>query len=449
MPASDAARGPRAFDRPRRLARHLVGPTFSSLRIRNYRHYAGGQLVSNIGTWMQRIAQDWLVVQLTAASGIAVGTTVALQFLPMLLLSLWGGVIADRFPKRRILMVTRSSMGFVSLALGVLAATGVAAVWHVYALAFALGVVTAVDNPTRQSFVVEVVGRGDLQNAVGLNSATFNLARVVGPAIAGLIISLTHLSAVLFLSAATYVGMLAALARMRRRELLPAEPSSDAGPARQLRDGLAYVRARPHLLLPIAVAGALGTFGFNFQMMLALVSKETFAAGAGGFGLLSTAIAVGSLSGALVAARRRRPRHRIIVAAGFAFGLLEIACGLAPSYGALMALLVPAGMAALTMSTSVNAYLQLATSAAVRGRVMALYVLVFLGGKPIATPLLGWVGDGLGARSTFVAAGAICVVATGAAVAAYAYSQRLVIRPHVRPYPGLDVRSSRGDEAAA
>lgn len=396
---------------------------------------------------MQRIAQDWLVVQLTAASGIAVGTTVALQFLPMLFLSLWGGVIADRFPKRRILVVTRSSMGMVSLALGLLAATGVATVWHVYALAFALGVVTAVDNPTRQSFVVEVVGRHDLQNAVGLNSATFNLARVVGPAVAGLIISLTHLSAVLFLSALTYAGMLAALARMRRRELEPGEASPRG--RGQLREGLAYVRARPHLLLPIAVAGALGTFGFSFQMMLALVSKETFAAGAGGFGLLSTAIAAGSLSGALVAARRSAPRHRLIVGAGLAFGLLEIACGLMPSYAALMGMLVPTGMAALTMSTSVNAYLQLGTSAAVRGRIMSLYVLVFLGGKPVATPLLGWVGDALGARYTFVTAGAICVLATVAAVAVYAYSQRLVLRPRLRPYPRVDVRTCPSEETRA
>lgn len=390
---------------------------------------------------MQRIAQDWLVVQLTAASGIAVGTTVALQFLPMLLLSLWGGVIADRFPKRRVLVITRSSMGMVSLVLGLLAVTGVAAVWHVYALAFALGVVTAVDNPTRQSFVVEVVGRNALQNAVGLNSATFNLARVIGPAVAGLIISLTHLSVVLFLSALTYAGMLAALATMRQQELEPGEPSPRG--KGQLREGLRYVRARPHLLLPIAVAGVLGTFGFNFQMMLALVSKETFAVGAGGFGLLSTAMALGSLGGALVAARRGTPRHRVIVGAALAFGLLEIVCGLMPSYAALIALLIPTGMAALTMSTSVNAYLQLGTSAAVRGRVMALYVLVFLGGKPVATPLLGWVGDALGARYTFITAGGVCVLATVGAVAAYMHHQRIAIRPQLRPRPHLDVRSAR------
>lgn len=395
---------------------------------------------------MQRIAQDWLVVQLTAASGVAVGTTVALQFLPMLLFGLWGGVIADRLPKRQILMVTRTGMGAVSLALGLLAFTGVVQVWHVYALAFALGLITAVDNPTRQSFVVEVVGRDDLPNAVGLNSATFNLARVIGPALAGFLIHLTDLSVVLFLSALTYAGMLVALARMRRSELEPGEP---ARPGRgQLREGLAYVRARPQLLLPIVVAGVLGTFGFNFQMMLALMSKETFGAGAGHFGLLSTAVAVGSLAGALVAAKRKVPRHRIIVGAAMAFGVLEVVCGLMPSYAALMVMLVPTGMAALTMSTSVNAYLQLGTSPEIRGRVMALYIIVFLGGKPVATPLLGWVGDALGARYTFVLAGAICFVATVVAVAVYAYRQHLVIRPRVRPRPHLDVgTTSAPDES--
>ncbi len=387
---------------------------------------------------MQRIAQDWLVVQLTAASGLALGITVALQFLPMLLFGLWGGVLADRLPKRAVLLVTRASMGAVSLALGLLALTGVVQVWHVYALAFCLGLVTAVDNPTRQSFVVEVVGRENLSNAVGLNSATFNLARVLGPAIAGGLIVLTGIGVVFMLSAVTYVGMIAALLGMRRGQLQPSEPSG-RGPG-QLRDGLSYVRARPHLLLPIAVAGLLGTFGFNFQMMLALVSKETFGAGAGAFGLLSTAMAVGSLSGALLVAGRRSPRLRFIVGAALAFGVLEVVCGLMPTYATLMAVLVPTGAAALAMSTSVNAFLQLESSPRMRGRVMALYVLAFLGCKPLATPLLGWVGDALGARYTLVVAGLVCLLATTAAVAAYAYRQRLVIRPHIRPRPYLDVR---------
>lgn len=390
---------------------------------------------------MQRTAQGWLVVELTGASGVALGTTMALQFLPMLLFGLWGGVIADRLPKRRILMVTRTGMGLVSLALGLLTLTGVVAVWHVYALAFFLGIITSVDNPTRQAFVVEVVGRENAPNAVGLNSATFNLARVIGPAIAGFLIAFTGMSVVLFLSAATYVGMVTALAKMRRRELQPGEP---AKPGRgRLREGLAYVRARPHLVLPIVVAGFLGTFGFNFQMMLALMSKETFGTGPDGFGLLSTAIAVGSLSGALLAAQRRTPRHRLIVGAALAFGVLEIVAGMMPSYATLMVALIPTGMAALTMSTSVNAYLQLGTSPEIRGRVMSLYVLVFLGGKPIGTPALGWIGDAFGARFTFVAAGVICFVATAVAVAAYTYQQRLVIRPHVRPRPHLEVQTSQ------
>ncbi len=393
---------------------------------------------------MQRIAQDWLVVQLTAASGLALGITVALQFLPMLLFGLWGGVLADRLPKRPVLVATRTGMGLVSLALGGLALTGVVQVWHVYALAFGLGLVTAVDNPTRQSFVVEVVGRGYLPNAVALNSATFNLARVVGPAIAGVLIVLTGISVVLFLSAVTYVGMVAALLGMRRAQLRPGEPSG-RGPG-QLREGLRYVGARPQLLLPIAVAGFLGTFGFNFQMMLALVSKETFGAGAGAFGLLSAAVAVGALAGALLVAGRRQPRTRRIVGAALAFGVLEIVCGVMPTYATFMAVLVLLGVAALVMSTSVNAFLQLGTSPQMRGRVMALYVLAFLGCKPLATPMLGWVGDTLGARYTLVVAGSVCLVATVAAAAVYAYRQRLVIRPHLRPLPHLDVRGSRAEE---
>ena len=295
-------------------ARAAAAATFSSLRVRNFRLFATGQVISNTGTWMQRVAQDWLVLELTHGSGVAVGLATGLQFLPLLMFSLWGGMIADRYPKRRVLMVTQAAMGGLALILGVLAVTGTVRPWHIYLLAFGLGLATVVDNPTRQSFAIEMVGRDDLQNAIGLNSAVFNLARITGPAVAGLVISLIGTSAAFFVNAASYLTVMFSLHLMRQSELHPAERVARA--KGQLREGLAYVRSRPDLLMTMVLVFFVATFGMNFQVTTALMSRVVFDTGAGKFGLASAVFAVGALIGALVAARRSRTGMRMLVWTG-------------------------------------------------------------------------------------------------------------------------------------
>ncbi|MGH3327957.1 MAG: MFS transporter [Streptomycetales bacterium] len=414
--------------------------TFRSLEVRNYRLFLGGQVVSNTGTWMQRVGQDWLVLQLTH-SGAAVGVTTGLQFLPLLLFGLWGGVLADRYPKRRLLVVTQASMGLLALALGVLAVTGLVQVWHVYLLAFGLGMATAVDNPTRQAFVVEMVGHHELPNAVGLNSATFNMARIVGPAVAGFLIVLAGTGQVFLINALSYAAVIAGLLAIRERELFA--PTHTGRRAGQLREALRYVRGRPDLLLPIVIVGFVGTFGFNFQMMTALFAKGVFHEGAESYGLLSTALAVGSFMGALLAARRGRPRRRLVVLAAISFGFLEAAAAFMPTYETFMALLVPTGVAALTMSTAANSTVQLGVSPDMRGRVMGLYMLVFLGGTPLGAPLMGWLAEVLDPRWSLFTGGVLSAAA--ALVATWLLARRggMVIRPRVWPRPGLRVELLR------
>lgn len=414
-----------------------MSPTFRALRIRNYRLFAGGALVSNTGTWMQRVAQDWLVLQLTG-SGVALGITTGLQFLPMLLFGLWGGVIADRFPKRRILVCTQAFMGLTALVLGVLDITGVVQAWHVYVLAFLLGLGAAVDNPTRQSFVSEMVGKDDLTNAVGLNSASFNAARVVGPALAGFLILAVGTGPVFLLNGLSFLAVIGALVRMHASELDPA-PRAPRGPG-ALRDGLRYVRGRPDLMLVIVIVFFVGTFGLNFQMTMALMATQVFDKGAGEYGVLGSVMAIGSLTGALVAARRERPRLRLVVVAAVVFGLVEIAAGLMPTYALFMVALVPCGMAALTVITAANATMQLGASPVMRGRVMALYMAVFFGGTPLGAPMVGWVAETFGARWSLIGGGAVSALATLIAAAVLARSKGLVIRARFRPRPHVSVQ---------
>ncbi|MGH9074562.1 MAG: MFS transporter, partial [Acidimicrobiales bacterium] len=306
--------------------------TFRSLRIRNYRLFASGQVVSLTGSWMQRVGQDWLVSQLTHTSGSALGITTGLQFLPMLLFGMYGGVIADRYRKRRILLVTQSTMGVLALVLGVLVISGLVTLWEVYVLAFMLGLATAVDNPTRQAFVTEMVGPDEVVNAVGLNSATFNSARIIGPALGGLLIAaLGDTTGPLFLlNALSYLAVLGSLLAMREKDLFQGRLVARA--RGQLRAGLAYVRQRPGLYMPIVLAGVIGTLGFNFQITLVLMDRTVFHLGAGAYGLLSSTLAVGSLAGALLAARRDRPRLRLLVGAALAFGVFEVLSGIMPTY---------------------------------------------------------------------------------------------------------------------
>jgi MFS family permease len=383
---------------------------FRALRTRNYRLFASGQAVTNVGTWMQRVAQDWLVLELTN-SGTALGVVTALQFLPMVLFGLWGGVLADRYDKRRLLIVARAAMGLQALLLGLLVVTGHVQLWQVYVLAAMLGTTAAVETPARQSFVVEMVGPEDLPNALGLNAALFNSARIVGPALAGLGINLVGTGWVFLLTAASSVSVIVGLARIRVGEL---ERTPIAARSRgQLRAGLAYVRSRPDLVVPLLMVFVIGTFGLNFQLTLPLMVREVFGRGAGSFGLLSTSLAIGSLAGALLATvRTRRPRMRFLLATALAFGLLEAVTGLMPTYWAMAAMLPLAGIAALTFMTACNTVVQMGVAPQLRGRVMALYLLCFLGGTPVGAPIIGWIAETFGPRASIIGGGAVCAVAT-------------------------------------
>jgi MFS family permease len=359
---------------------------------------------------MQRVAQDWLVLDLTHNSGIALGITTGLQFLPLLLFGLWGGVIADRYDKRKVLMVTQAAMGSLALVLGLLVLGGVVQVWMVYALAFALGLATVVDNPTRQTFVVEMVGKADLPNAIALNSAIFNSARILGPAVAGVGIALLGTGPVFFVNAASFAAVLTGLALMRERELYRGEPVGRA--KGQLREGLRYVRRRRDLVLILVLVAFVACFGMNFQMTTALISREVFHTGASAFGLASTMLAAGALIGALLAARRAKPPRPLLPIAAMSFGLLEIVTGLMPTYVSFLVLLVPTGMALLTFNTAANATMQLSVSPEMRGRVMGLYMLVFAGTSPLGSPAIGWLAEQFGPRAGLIVGGVVSSVAT-------------------------------------
>ncbi|MDQ3629226.1 MAG: MFS transporter [Actinomycetota bacterium] len=387
-----------------------MSPTFSSLRIRNYRIYAGGAVVSNIGTWMQRVAQDWLVLQLTDNSATALGIVTGLQFLPMLLLSPVGGLVADRFAKRNVMIVTQLMMAAPAALLGTLAVTGTAQLWHAYVLAFVFGVGTAFDAPARQSFVVEMVGQKDLANAVGLNSASFNSARIVGPAAAGFLIAALGSGVeatgwAILINAVSYVAVVVSLLRLDVTLLRPSTPSARGHGG--IRVGIAYVRNRPDLMLVLATVFFVGTFGMNFQMTSALMATEVFGKGASEYGVLGSFMAVGSLAGALVAARRAAPRVRTVVGGAGVFSVLLITMGLMPTYWTYAAVLPFAGLFALTMVTTANATIQLTVAPEMRGRVASLYLMIFLGGTPIGAPLIGVIGEVFGARWTLIGGGVI------------------------------------------
>jgi MFS family permease len=407
---------------------------FRSLRVRNYRWYSSANLLSLTGTWMQRIGQDWLVLQLSGGSGVALGLITALQFGPSLLLSMYGGVLADRYPKRRVLMVTQALMGLLALLLGLLVATGTVALWHVFLLAAGLGAVSAIDAPVRQAFVSEMVGPDLLANAVSLNSTIFNGARLVGPSLAGLLIggSGGDTAPAFFINAASFAFTLGALATMRADELLPSPPVGRK--KGQLREGLAYTWAHPDLVLAMVLGFVLGTFGFNYQVTIALMAREVFGLGAEAFGLLSTFFAIGSLSGALLSTRRSaRPRQRFLVGSAAAFGALTVLSGLMPSYPAFAALLIPTGAAALVFSVANNAFVQLGAEPQMRGRVMALYFMCFMGGTPLGAPLVGWISEKLGPPWGLICGGGVCVVAAVVIGARLARGRRVRLQASVAP----------------
>jgi MFS family permease len=384
---------------------------FGSLKVRNYRLFASGQVVSNVGTWMQRIAQDWLVLELTGNNPMALGLAAALQFLPVPMFTLWAGVLADRLDKRKLLTIVQGGMAVCALVLGLLDVTGLVQLWQVYLLCFVLGVFTAADMPVRQSFVAEMVGREYLANAVALNSSTFNLARIVGPAVAGLMIIWVGTGWVFLLNAVSTVAVITQLLRMN-----PAELHRGAVQPRrkgQLTEALRYVRGHTEVLTVLVLVFCVSTFAITFFASLAIVAANVFHRQADAYGMLSTLLAVGTLTGALLAARRStrdRPGLGLLAGAAMAFGLLELVAGLMPSYLTFGLALIPVGVALMTLMTTANSTMQLTVTPEMRGRVMALYMLVFIGGNPVGAPMVGLLAQEFGGRSPFLVGGAIALL---------------------------------------
>jgi len=401
---------------------------FRALSVRNYRLYASGQVVSNTGTWMARVTQDWLVYHiLTHDNSFALGVVTALQFLPALAFGMYGGMLGDRYPKRVVLTITQSAMAVMSLLSGIMIATHTMRLSTICVIALLFGIASALDMPVRQAFVIEMVGRDVLQNAVSLNSAAFNVSRMIGPAIAGVLIEAFGAAPGFFLNGVSYVAVIISMFAMTKADLHTAPLV--ARTRGQLREALSYVRNRPDLLLPVMLMGFIGTFGFNFQITNALIAQGVFHRGAGSYGLLSTAQAVGSLVGALIAARRRqRPRARLLIIAALVFSMLVAVSGFAPSYLLFMLLLLPIGGAGILLATSCNSMLQLGAAPEIQGRVMALYTTVFVGCAPFGSLLVGWLGGVFDPRWALFAGGVICFVSVVGCALYYVRAQHLEIR---------------------
>ena len=387
---------------------HAARRVFSSLSGRNYRLWFVGQLVSLSGTWMQQVAQDWLVLQLTGRA-LPVGITTALQFTPVALFGIWGGLVADRLDKRRLLIVTQAAAALLALTLGLLTATGVVQLWMVYLLAFALGTVTAFDMPARQAFVTEMVGPGQVANAVALNSALFNSARVIGPALAGAAILAFGLAPAFLVNAASYLATMSALVAMDP-ERLHRQASARRAPG-QVREGLRYIWGTPVLRSTLLLVTVVGTFGLNFNVVLPVLARFEFHAGPGTYGLMISVMAAGSIVGALIAAGRQRPTRALLVGAAGAFGLCSLAAAAAPTLAWELAVLVGVGAATITFLSTANTTLQLNSDPAMRGRVMALYGVLFLGSTPLGGALSGWLAEVAGARSPLWLGGTACLAA--------------------------------------
>ncbi|MEE1787117.1 MFS transporter [Streptomyces sp. SP17BM10] len=413
-------RGPAAPTPPARTS------TLAPLRHRNYRLLAIGQAVSNTGTWMQNIAQGWLVLQLSHGDGTQLGITTALQLLPILLFGACGGSLADRFPKRRLLLLTQTLHGTLALAAALLTATGSATLGAVYALCLALGLTMVVDKPTLQAFIAEAVEPDDLPSALALNSAVLNLARVVGPALAGPVIAAFGVAPAFALNSLSYAVVLANLLRMDTRALRPA-PAPAGAAGRQVRAGLRYVRERPELGLTLVLVALVAAFGMNFQITTALMATQVFHSPDDAFGIGSAALAVGAVTGSLRAARARPRGWRHTAGYALAFGALEAASGLMPDFRTFVLTLVPTGAALLLFMTAAKARLQLAVAPALRGRVMGLYMLASLGTTPLAAPGIGWLCQTAGPRYGLLLGGTVSVLsAVGTGVL-------LGRRPRTRP----------------
>jgi MFS family permease len=381
---------------------------FASLSVPNYRRYFAGQVVSLSGNWVQIVAETWLILQLTD-SAMAVGVNTALQFAPLLLFGAFGGLLADRFDKRRLLMVTQAAMVVPAVALWALATAGAVEPWMVFALVFVRGSFLAVDNPTRQSFVIEMVGPDRVVNAVSLNSALVHMARMAGPAVAGILIATVGVEPCFLVNAATFAAMLVALRRMQPSELTRPVPTQRRRGA--LREALRYVAATPALAVPLAMMALVGTLAFNFQVLLPLLARFSFHGGSGSYATLVIAMGAGSVVGALVAGARGRVSPQLLIASSAAFGLCTLLAALAPTLALASIALALTGAASVTFAAGVNSALQLAVEPAMRGRVMALYSVVFLGSTPIGGPLAGWLAGSAGPRAGLVLGAAAAIAA--------------------------------------
>jgi MFS family permease len=390
--------------------RPLAARTFASLANPNYRRYFSGQAISLVGTWMQTVAQSWLVLTLTG-SGTALGLIVALQFLPVLLLAPYGGVIADRVPKRRLLLATQSALALLALTLGLLTLFHAVRLWEVAAVALGLGLVNAFDNPARQAFVLEMVGTERLRNAVSLNSVLVNAARAVGPAVAGVLIATVGVGICFMVNAVSYVAVLASLATLEVARLHAGRPVIRA--RGQLRAGLRYVRSTPALAVPLIMMGVIGMLAYEFQVVLPVVARQTFHGGPGAYGLMTAAMGVGAVAGGLVVAGHARTGVRPLVLAAGAFGVVILAAAAAPTLGLEIAALVLVGAASVSFLAVGNTTLQLASAPEMRGRVMALWAVAFLGSTPLGGPIAGLVAEHAGPRWGLVLGGVAALTAAG------------------------------------
>jgi len=368
---------------------------FRSLRTRNYRLWFFGQTVSQSGTWMQSVAQYWLVLELTH-SAFALGITAALQFAPMLVFGTVGGLLADRFDKRKLLLLTQTAFTLQAITLWALVATGAVQLWMVWALALMFGFINVADNPSRQSFVMEMAGPDDLTNAVSLSSVIVNVSRIIGPALAGVAIATVGLSWAFLANAVSFLAVIGALLAMRSAELHRRPPVARA--RGQIRAGLRYAWAAWELRVPLLMMAVIGTLAFNFNVLLPLFAHDVFHMGAGAYSALTVAMGVGALTGGLVIASWRRPSHRLLVAESLALGVFILAVAVAPTLQLALALLVPMGGAAVMLMATANSLLQLNSSGAMRGRVMSLWAIVFLGSTAIGAPLVGYLAGHYGAR---------------------------------------------------
>jgi MFS family permease len=392
------------------------GATFAALANRNFRKFFYGQAVSMIGTWMQSVAQSWLVLELTGSgsklgSGTALGWVIALQMIPVLFGAPYAGLVADRLDKRKILVGTQSVMGVLALVLGLLSVTHTAQLWMVYVLAFLLGCANAVDNPTRQSFVLEMVGPVHLRNAVTLNSVLVNAARAVGPAVAGILIATVGVGICFLINAGTFVAVLFALITLDVSELRPSPPAVRA--KGQLREGFAYVRDTPSLLVPLGMMALVGMLAYEFQVVLPIVASHSYGGGAQAYGFLTAAMGVGAVAGGLGVAGRGFSGTKALIVASIVFGVVILLAAAAPDLVVACIAMLLVGAGSVAFLAIGNSTLQLAASPQMRGRVMALWAVAFLGSTPIGGPIAGYVSEHFGGRAGLVMGGIACLVAAG------------------------------------